>query len=219
MKKIHLDTNRSMVIVADAIEQDGEVYLIKSGKKAYKIHASKVAYIEEDGLPSVGISLDPPVGASAPPPLAVGLPGTPRVPVLSKTLSEAIRRNTVPGPASFPAETEGSNNTPISIALEGDGIGRFHIMVDEETAMSTEVNEKMVSEIFSSPDISLALKELAVVGFKKTGDIVTITTKTRAPVGKVNIPAALTNMISQVGGMVAPSVRLPDIKEDIDENS
>jgi hypothetical protein len=207
MKRIHLDTRRSMVILADAIEQDGDQYLIKSGRKSYKIPACKVAYIEEDGLATLPTTYPP--GPSTEAPLPV-LGRQDRPPVLSKTLSEAIQRN-MATPATL-RDQEESLDVPLSITLEGDGVGKFHVYVDAASAASSDVNEKIVGQIFSSQDISLALKDLAVVGFSKAGDSVILKTKKRPPPGKINMPAALTNMLGQVGGMMVPG-KLPNINE------
>jgi hypothetical protein len=194
-----------MVILADAIEQDGDQYLIKSGRKSYKIPICKVAYIEEDGI-TQAVAQQPIFSADAPMPV-VGRQDRP--PVLSKTLSEAIQRNMV---APTQRDQEESLDAPLSIIIEGDGVGRFHVYVDAASAASPDVNEKIVGQIFSSQDISLALKDLAVVGFSKAGDSVTLKTKRRPPPGKINMPAALTNMLGQVGGMMVPG-KLPNINE------
>lgn len=211
MKKVHLNSYRKVVLPADTIEEDGDSLLIKSGQKSFKVQLDRILYIEEDGLKVER----PDVRSVMAPVLPVGFQSADsRPPVLGSAFSEAVQRNLSKPPAVVEPDRE-----KVAVILQGALTGRYSVTVSANTANAPDTNEELVGEIFSSPDISPLLRTVRVVGFKKEPGQVTLDTKDREPVQTVNIPASLTSIISQVGALAAPSVRLPDIRKGPDEDT
>jgi hypothetical protein len=216
MKKIVLDTQRSQIMIAESVSQDGDQYtVICSGQKRI-IPALKIAYIEDCEessetlpLPRKDTPTPPERQTTILPVLGRQQNDMPLSSAFAKAVEDKLRA--APPPDPYDDSTPKYKDHEIIVELAGSASGSYSIATDADSFKSEHVEEALVSDIFSNYPLKDSLKQHNVVGITKSGNLVTLDCRLKPPIQPQSVNSAMTGLVNNIIGLVSPTVKLPDI--------